>query len=257
MLKWVNGIFGSPKKKPPSKNLSPISPFRKEKLLYEFNTFFDINGDGVLERCDLEDAAERLGQRCGWPECDERLVQLQKSMRNLWAALQCHVDVDHNDKVTRKEWVSMWEEVERKSMRRESVLTNAFLVESTESQTGQFYPIWMEQYFAYKFSLLDAAGDGVLDEEEYTYIMAQHDASEAQAKKAWFLFSQGQRTISPEQFHCLCEQFFLSDDPNDPGTYLAARLYFLPGQQQDTEPKEEEKDPQANPDSKLKCDVDT
>ncbi|CAL4087989.1 unnamed protein product [Meganyctiphanes norvegica] len=251
MLEWVKGIFGSPKKKGPPKDQSPISPFRKEKLLYEFNTFFDINGDGVIERCDLEDAAERLGHRHGWPDCDERLVQVQKSMRNLWVALQSHVDVDHNNKVTRNEWVSMWEEVERKSMRRESVLTNAFLVPSSESHTGQFYPVWITEYFAYKYSLLDAAGDGTLDEEEYTYVMTQHGATEAQAKKAWVLFSQGQRSISPEQFNCLCEQFLLSDDPNDPGTYLAAKLYFLPGQEPD-------KDPQPSPnETELNCDNDT
>ncbi|MPC89800.1 hypothetical protein E2C01_084760 [Portunus trituberculatus] len=32
-----------------------------------------------------------------------------------------------------------------------------------------------------------AAGDGVLDEEEFVYIMSQHGASETDAKNAWFL----------------------------------------------------------------------
>ncbi|XP_069978437.1 calexcitin-2-like [Penaeus vannamei] len=198
-----------------------LTPFRREKLLYEFNTFLDENQDGVLEECDLKLAVERLCRRYSWAPDDPRALRAKALMRDLWLSLRLHVDEDQDEKVTRTEWLSLWADVQRASERTR-------LTHSKESPT---IPSWMREYFHYKFLLFDVAGDGVLDEEEFVYVMAQHGAVEGVAKKSWFLMTQGRRLLRQDSFERLCEEFFLSDQPTDPGTFLAARLYFLPGEQ--------------------------
>jgi len=45
---------------------SPISEFQRNKYLHEFNTFFDLNKDGVLELRDIHEARERICVMSGW-----------------------------------------------------------------------------------------------------------------------------------------------------------------------------------------------
>ncbi|XP_050738256.1 sarcoplasmic calcium-binding proteins II, V, VI, and VII-like [Eriocheir sinensis] len=211
-----------------------ISPFRREKLLFEFNTFFDVNHDGLLEKRDLEMAAHRLCKRGAWLPDDPRAARVNKLMTNLWLALRRHADRNHDEKVTRNEWVKLWEEVEY-TWHAVGPAEDSHLTE-LQNGGGRRYPEWLREYFNYKFMLLDIAGDGVLDEEEFVYIMTQHGASDNDAKNAWFLMCKGRRVLEQAGFEELCEEFFLSDDPTSAGTYLGARLYFLPGEQRDASP---------------------
>ncbi|XP_042228099.1 uncharacterized protein LOC121870368 [Homarus americanus] len=128
----------------------------------------------------------------------------------------------------------LWEEIEKQS--RNSPPEESTQLKVNPEKIIRKPPEWMRDYFYYKFMMLDAAGDGVLDEDEFVYMMTQYGASEQDAKKSWFLMAKGRRVLTREVFEELCEQFFLSDDPNDPGTYLSARLYFIPGEQRDTAP---------------------
>ncbi|XP_042892060.1 sarcoplasmic calcium-binding proteins II, V, VI, and VII-like [Penaeus japonicus] len=210
-----------------------MTAFRREKLLYEFNTFLDENHDGVLEERDLNQAAERLCHRYRWPANDPRALRAKALMKDLWLSLRLHADEDQDDKVTRTEWLALWTGVEEKWQKR-TASEKTHLVTPGETPT---IPSWIREYFHYKFLLFDVAGDGVLDEEEFVYVMTQYGAVEAVAKKAWFLMTQGRLLLRQDSFEQLCEEFFLSDQPTDPGTFLAARLYFLPGEQRDNEPQ--------------------
>ncbi|XP_063861001.1 sarcoplasmic calcium-binding proteins II, V, VI, and VII-like isoform X1 [Scylla paramamosain] len=211
-----------------------VSPFRREKLLFEFNTFFDVNRDGLLEKRDFETAGERLCKRGGWLPEDPRAVRVNQLMSNLWLALRKHADRNHDEKVTRLEWLKLWEEVDH-TWSAVGPGENTHLREVVEEEPKRS-PEWLREYFNYKFMLLDVSGDGVLDEEEFVYIMSQHGASETDAKNAWFLMCKGRRVLDQAAFEQLCEEFFLSDDPTSAGTYLGARLYFLPGEQRDMVP---------------------
>ncbi|KAK3875799.1 hypothetical protein Pcinc_019353 [Petrolisthes cinctipes] len=197
----------------------------------------DLNHDGILEKRDLDLAVQHLCRRGRWGRNDPRTAKITKLMAGLWLSLLSHADKNADDKVTRREWLLLWEEVEQG--RRKS--TNQVLKETThlnprQSDTRRI-PSWIKEYFHYKFMLLDVTGDGVIDEEEYVYTMGQYGASEKNAKNAWFLMARGYRVLSYKEFEKLCEDFFLSDDPNTPGNYLSARMYFAPGQQRDESPE--------------------
>ncbi|XP_047472803.1 sarcoplasmic calcium-binding proteins II, V, VI, and VII-like [Penaeus chinensis] len=221
-IQWIwNSLCGSTPARP------RMTPFRREKLLYEFNTFLDENHDGVLEECDLKLAVERLCRRYSWAPDDPRAVRVKALMRDLWLSLRLHVDKDQDDKVTRMEWLSLWRGVQKNASEKTRL---------TYAEEKPAIPSWMKEYFHYKFLLLDVAGDGVLDEEEFVFVMTQYGAVEGVAKKSWFLMTQGRRILPQDSFYRLCEEFFLSDQPTDPGTFLAARLYFLPGEQRASEP---------------------
>lgn len=58
-----------------------------------------------------------------------------------------------------------------------------FLLDSFRPQFTAYFPL--DSPFP--------SGDGVLDEEEFVYVMAQHGAVEGVAKKSWFLMTQVRR----------------------------------------------------------------
>ena len=47
-------------------NDGALTPFQRSKLIFDFNTFFDLNKDGVLTYKDFLWAKDRICQISGW-----------------------------------------------------------------------------------------------------------------------------------------------------------------------------------------------
>ena len=47
-------------------NDGALTPFQRSKLIFDFNTFFDLNKDGVLSYKDFLWAKDRICQISGW-----------------------------------------------------------------------------------------------------------------------------------------------------------------------------------------------
>ena len=53
-------------------NDGALTPFQRSKLIFDFNTFFDLNKDGVLSYKDFLWAKDRICQISGWKVISEK-----------------------------------------------------------------------------------------------------------------------------------------------------------------------------------------
>jgi hypothetical protein len=184
-----------------------LTPFQVAKLLHEFRTFYDTNGDGRLQWKDFEMARDHICEKSGWKPKTAKWYACRQLFADLWRNLLDTADKNIDGEVTAEEWLQLWTRIlkskreyesdsKRKSSpkperreanrpeksadtdrnqsgrRQESVEDNwknnenpkeARFSEEPRDESEGFLPLWFENYIEYKFSLLDRAGDGVLD----------------------------------------------------------------------------------------------
>jgi hypothetical protein len=77
----------------------PISDFRKKKLLYVFNVFFDVNQSGTIDRKDFELAIEKICSLRGWSSGTEQYKKTYESMIQIWDGLRQRADANKDGQV--------------------------------------------------------------------------------------------------------------------------------------------------------------
>ena len=78
-----------------------------------------------------------------------------------------------------------------------------------------------------RFDLLDRVGDGVIDAEEYEYVLSEFGIKEKDSKQAFLIFSHHlEIQIDFQYFVQLFEEYYLSDDPADLGNFVNGKLDF-------------------------------
>ena len=88
-------------------------------------------------------------------------------------------------------------------------------------------PDWLHDYLRFRFDLLDRVGDGIIDNEEYEYVLSEFRIKEKDARQAFLIFSQHLTiTIDFNYFVQLFEEYYLSDDPADLGNFVNGVLEF-------------------------------
>jgi len=83
---------------------------RKDKLNYVFDTFFDINQDGSIEKSDFELAIENIAKIRGYKAGDAKYNETSASFLDIWEKLRVHADANKDNKVSRDEWYALWSE---------------------------------------------------------------------------------------------------------------------------------------------------
>ena len=70
-------------------------------------------------------------------------------------------------------------------------------------------------------------GDGVIDTEEYEYVLSEFGMKEKDSKQAFLIFSHHlEIEIDFDYFVQLFEEYYLSDDPADLGNFVNGKLEF-------------------------------
>ena len=70
-------------------------------------------------------------------------------------------------------------------------------------------------------------GDGVIDTEEYEYVLSEFGIKEKDSKQAFLIFSHHlEIQIDFQYFVQLFEEYYLSDDPADLGNFVNGKLEF-------------------------------
>ena len=88
-------------------------------------------------------------------------------------------------------------------------------------------PEWLHDYLRFRFDLLDRVGDGIIDTEEYEYVLSEFGLKEKDARQAFLMFSQHLTiTIDFNYFTQLFEEYYLSDEPADLGNFVNGVLEF-------------------------------
>ena len=135
-------------------NDGALTPFQKSKLIFDFNTFFDLNKDGVLSYKDFLWAKDRICQISGWKvgskkrfhgnlwvlmwqvNC-EKYKRTEALFTKIWTSLVASADTDHDGKISSTEWLLLWESYKRELVERERSAEN-FLAQFYEAKNPDF-----------------------------------------------------------------------------------------------------------------------
>ncbi|GFS49068.1 calexcitin-2 [Trichonephila clavipes] len=191
-------------------NNVPLSEFRKNKLLYEFNTFYDLNKDGVITESDFFMVQEYVCKLNGWEPESEKYEMTQDLFRSIWNSLQTEADEDKDDAVTAEEWVKMWEQLDKTLRAGSSAL-----------------PEWLTTYLWCRFNIYDRTGDGAIDVEEFAYILENFGIPERQSRQCFVMMTLND--TKPLDFAYFCElaiEYYTSDDPSALGNFITGKLNF-------------------------------
>ena len=113
-----------------------------------------------------------------------------------------------------------------------------------ESLDSTILPTWLYDYLRFRFDLLDRVGDGIIDTEEYEYVLSEFNIKERDSRHAFLIFSHHLEVdIDFPYFVKLFEEYYLSDDPCDLGNFVNGKLDFSLAESEFEEPvmTEEEK----------------
>jgi Ca2+-binding EF-hand superfamily protein len=251
---WLREVFGMA-----PRNQS-LSPFQVAKLQHEFSTFYDMNGDGKLQWKDFEMARDYICEKSGWKPKSAKWNACRQLFADLWRNLLDTADKNIDGEVTAEEWLQLWgrilndkREYERSLKGKLQTRTETseakkhddtgadddnlrnnehaggFGFSDDKRESGEvFLPLWFENYIEYKFSLLDRAGDGVLDEEEFEYTLSDaFNISPKECQTAFRMMTKNNEvTIDRKYFRTLALQFYLSNDPGDLGNFINGKLVY-------------------------------
>jgi len=148
-----------------------LSPFQIEKYTYMFNSFFDdSNGDGLLQKEDVDALIERLRAYRGWEKDSENYKRIHDVMYAFYGCLCDQVRQEKYcssiapgfdnwedarsaydtsvDNITLNQWLNMW----------------GRLCRGTAGISG--FPIWVSLLGTTFFEVIDRDEDGLLEFEE-------------------------------------------------------------------------------------------
>ncbi|CAK1555483.1 unnamed protein product [Leptosia nina] len=181
-----------------------VSDVRRKKLLFAFKKFFDADESGAVEKKDFEKSLDRIVRLQGWKESDVVFNVAKDIMNQIWEGFQSSADSDNDGKVSTEEWIKMW-----------------------DLQDKETLPEWNNLFCKVCFHLQDKSGDGKVDEEEFVKVHEVFGGPKEDAVEAFKKLSQGQSSLSWEEFQKLFKDFFLSDDADAPGNYIFGTINFL------------------------------
>ncbi|XP_015600697.1 calexcitin-2 [Cephus cinctus] len=181
-----------------------LSEFRKKKLLYVFNAFFDVNQSGSIDKKDFDLAIQRVSDSRGWGPDNPKSQQAKDTLLKVWDGLRQRADADQDGQISRDEWYSMWEEYAKNPAK------------ALE---------WQQVYMNFIFDLEDSSGDGSIDENEFSHVCSSYGVPEAEAREAFKKLGAGNE-VNRDNFADLWKQYFSSDDPNAPGNFIFGKTSF-------------------------------
>ncbi|XP_045767344.1 calexcitin-1 [Maniola jurtina] len=182
-----------------------ISAFRRKKLLYVFNVFFDVNQSGTIERKDFELAIEKICSLRGWKPGDAKNTETHEIMIKIWEGLRKRADSNRDGQVSVEEWVSMWNDY---------------------AQDPAAALQWQQLYCQFMFQLEDASADGTIDCHEFTTVCSAYGIRAAECEAAFAKMAKGKASVSWEEFQELWKEFFATEDPDAPGNFIFGRTSF-------------------------------
>ncbi|XP_075976114.1 sarcoplasmic calcium-binding protein 2 [Anticarsia gemmatalis] len=182
-----------------------VSEFRRKKLLYVFNVFFDVNQSGTIERKDFELAIEKICHLRGWKPGDPKNTETHEIMIKIWDGLRKRADSNKDGQVSVEEWVSMWNDY---------------------AQNPSAALKWQQLYAQFMFQLEDASADGTIDSDEFTTVCSSYGIDPQECKVAFTKMAKGKSSVSWEEFQELWKEYFSTEDPNAPGNFIFGRTSF-------------------------------
>jgi Ca2+-binding EF-hand superfamily protein len=178
-----------------------LTDYQKTK----FDTYFrhlDRDGSGAVEWADFETVVENIRAAKGWSAEEARYQRLVEAQRDYWQKITERVDKDGDGKVSPAEFNAFHESVGR------------------DIEEHGRAPAWAVALVHAYHRMLDTAGNGTIDEDEYgVYLKALGSrVNPGEAFRRLDLDRDGAIDIS--EMEKLFTQYIISDNPGEPGNYL-------------------------------------
>jgi Ca2+-binding EF-hand superfamily protein len=176
-----------------------LSELKKRKLTAFFKTF-DADGNGYIEKSDIEQIVHNLTAIRNEATGSPTHQFLHKKYMSDWEGLLQATDTNGDGKISLDEWFT-------------------FHDQQLQAET----PYWKageKTSIQFLFELIDLNSDGEIGVEEYAlFLKAYHVQASAQEIFAK-LDLNGDGHISLHEFVTLCDQFYTSDEAQSQGNWL-------------------------------------
>lgn len=182
-----------------------VSDFRKKKILHVFNTLFDSNKSGSIDKNDLEGIANKVAKVRGFKPGDAKFKEIQESLQTIWNLLQQHGDADNDGQVSAKEWIEICDDYAKNP--------------NAPQQ-------WQNACMKFIFDIEDASKDGSIDADEFSTIYASFGLDKVEAVQAFNKLSKGKSSVTWNEFQELWKEYFTSEDPNAAGNFIFGKISF-------------------------------
>ncbi len=174
-----------------------FTAFLRKKAARQFE-LFDADGNGLLQRDDLDRVTGNLATAVGIYVGSNEYSSIQARYSALWEIIE-DLDVDQDGKVTLDEWFSALERI---------------------SQADEDYDLTFGRMAEVLFHLFDTDQDGFISPFEFTSWLTAHGVSPTDAEKSFSAISKDGGSISRGRMLQLTSDFIRSDDPSKEGNML-------------------------------------
>ncbi len=176
-----------------------MTELQKAKQIHYFNVL-DYNGDGILEKQDFVDIADRLAEMRGYEEGSSRHTAVRQEILRMWTNARALSGKEGKTELSLEDWLAH----ERK------VLDSNVLIHS-----------YVQGIARAIFDILDEDNDGVISEEEYLKFFRSFRGDTEDGKTAFQkLDGDSKGYLTRKEFLEAVTEFHLSDDPNARGNWL-------------------------------------
>ncbi|KAG1662702.1 Calexcitin-2 [Nymphon striatum] len=167
------------------------------------------NKDGILTVKDLHLARKEICEMNNWVVGSVEYDSTKSMFDGIWTALRDQADDDSDEKITAEEWMAMWQKFH----------------EAVQANREDKFPGWVKAYLLYRFQLLDRDRNGIIDEDEFSYVMGKLGIPEKSSKACFMMFTQNKtRVVDYDNFRRLAAQYYRSDDPCALGNFITGKL---------------------------------
>lgn len=176
-----------------------LSETMRKKLTRHFHVR-DLDNDGFVEREDWEQCARNLAAIRGWTPASPEYKDILAQHLHIWTNFWKPADTDNDGKVSLDEYLQL-----------------------EEKQRSQVYFLKdiVSQLFGAIFDIIDLDDDGEITLREYKLYFKAWGLDEKTAEEAYSrLDLSGDGRISRGAFIQYGSNFFISDDPHVPGSWL-------------------------------------
>jgi Ca2+-binding EF-hand superfamily protein len=175
-----------------------LTRFQKQKLTNLF-AVHDLDRDGALEKSDYVEYTRRLAGKRGIGPGSPKYDELLARFLSFWDMLRQTADRNQDERVTPREWFACFER----------------LLESPASAQN------MKPIGDAVFGMLDRNDDGVVTLEEYKWLYSSGGLDPNLAADSFKrLDTDHDGQITTAELSARLFEFFMSDDPASPGSWL-------------------------------------
>jgi Ca2+-binding EF-hand superfamily protein len=176
-----------------------MTELQKTKQVHYFNVL-DVDGDGLVEKQDFLNVADRLADLRGYEEGSSRHSNVRRELLRMWTNARALSGAEEKAHITLDDWLAHEEEV----------LDSSVLIHS-----------YVQGIARVLFDILDADSDGVISEDEYhTFFRAFRGDADDAGRAFRKLDADGNGQLTRQEFLEAVTEFHVSDDPDARGNWL-------------------------------------